>query len=74
MKRTIVKFGAAVLLMGMFALVPACKSEAAEEATEETTETVTEAADAATDAAADVTDTSGGKDPKTGGNPPPTVN
>lgn len=70
MKRTIVKFGTAALMMGMFLLMPACKGEAAEETTD-TTEAVAEEAAAPEAAAAEVDDddTTGGKEIKSGTDP-----
>jgi hypothetical protein len=70
MKRTIVKFGAAAFLVGMFAIMPGCKEKAAAETTEETavTETTEAAAEEAT-MAVDDTDTTGGKEIKTGSDP-----
>ena len=66
MKRTIVKFGVAVCMMGMFALMPACKEKPVEEA-EDTTEVVVDDATVTVEADA-VVDTSG-KDIKTGDDP-----
>ena len=63
MKRTIVKFSAAALLMGAFALMPACKQKPAEDATATVATDSTVSAPAATDSmsAPAATDTSGAK-------------
>jgi hypothetical protein len=69
MKRTIVKFGAATLLMGMFLLMPSCKSEAPAEG-EDTTEAVAEEATQEDASAESDCDTCGGKDIKPVPDPP----
>ena len=60
MKRTILKFSMAIVLMGMFALLPSCKNEAKEEEATETVETTTEPVETTTEPAA-TEDTTGGK-------------